>query len=116
MFSKPTDLDQPRLSAAKVLQIVIKKTLNPDAESVDAHVAQGFKVFQRQRVGIGLKGDFGVRGDGIVFLNKVHQIVDFQYARSAATEIQGLDGFATEIVFPLHDFLLQGFQKPLFPL
>ena len=57
--------------AAQVLQVVVEKALDANTEAVNADVAQTNEVFQRQRVGVGFQGDFGICGDGIVCINKV---------------------------------------------
>ena len=57
--------------AVQVLQVVVEKALDADTESVDTHIAQTDEVLQRQRVGVSLKGDFGICGDGVVGINKV---------------------------------------------
>ena len=65
------------VATAQILQVVVEKALDADAEAVDPELAQTFEVFQRQRVGIGLKGDFGIRRDRIMRINMVQQLSDF---------------------------------------
>ena len=82
--------------AAQILQIVVEKTLDADAEAINAQVAQVFKVFQRQRVGVGFEGDFRLVCNGIGRINKVEQIANFvraEQGRGAAAEIDGIYGF-----------------------
>ena len=82
--------------AAQILQIVVEKTLDADTEAINAQVAQVFKVFQRQRVGVGFEGDFRLVCNGIGRINKVEQIANFvraEQGRGAAAEIDGIYGF-----------------------
>ena len=59
------------MATAQILQVIVEKALDTDAEPVDPKLSQTFEVCQRQRVGIGFKGDFSVFVDGIRLLNKL---------------------------------------------
>ena len=65
------------MATAQILQVIVEKALDADAEPVDLKLAQAFEIVQRQRVGVGLKGDFGIRGYWIMRINKVKQLADF---------------------------------------
>ena len=68
------------VATAQVLKVVVEETLDADAKAVDTEVSQAFKVFWRQRVGVGLKGDFGIGCDRVVVVDAVQQVIDFRHA------------------------------------
>ena len=82
------------VATAQVVQVVVEEALDADAEPVDTKSALAFEVVQGQCIGVGLKGDFGIAGHGIVLINKVQQLADFFHRKQrwgAATEVDGIN-------------------------